>query len=55
MIPDQQSRTVSRGAQCLLWALLIVCMPFTANAQDTAAEHPETALLVYGSGGAANW
>ena len=55
MIPDKQSRTVSRVTQCLLWALLIVCMPFAANAQDTAAEHPETALLVYGSGGAANW
>ncbi len=40
---------------CLLSILLLVFMPLDSQAQDSLNIPPTEALLIYGSGGAANW
>jgi signal transduction histidine kinase/ActR/RegA family two-component response regulator len=41
--------------QYMLCFLLVLWAPFTASAQDSSDAPPGAAILIYGSGGAANW
>lgn len=55
MTPHKQPRAVSLVPQYMLCWVLALCSPFFATAQDSSDTPPTAALLIYGSGGAANW